>query len=120
MHLGIIGVPQRVETPSPGGNYAGDAEKDEPGEGNGADKSERRGEKRLELFGRDLGSKILGKSNELNETEYACPLLVSSSAANGIFQDLPKAEIWSLLLIGRNRTKGICILASVPRANQVA
>ncbi len=33
--------------------------------------------------------------------------------------DVPNADMCSLLLIGRNPTNGICILASVPRENHV-
>lgn len=118
MNFCVAGIPQRVEAASPRSNRSRDGQQNQSSEGCSKHDQDRAPEQCLELFVGNFLAHEFNESNELQKTKdtYKSQLVVLCQGPRFV---LPNADICSLLRMGRNPTKGICILAKVPSANQV-
>ena len=128
MDLGIARIPEGIETAAPRGDDAGAGGDDEGAKADGKDAAGKEPEEGLELAAGDGGPDVVQECQELQEAKDAWggP---KQSLARYIFVlhanrklarwYAPNAGMCSLVLTGKKPTKGICMLASVPRAYQV-
>lgn len=118
MYFGIPGVPERVETATPRRDDPRYGQKDQTTHRYSEDTEYETSKKGLKLLIGDLLADELDKCHKLNEAKDTWSYQ-SWEPLSGLEICLPSADICSLLLIGKNPTNGICMLARVPRANHV-
>ena len=95
-------------------------EQNQTAEGKANDEQNQGSQKILELLARQLATDELDEGHELDQAKDACKMVSTIMTRNySSAKILPRADMWSLLLMGKNPTKGICMLASVPRAYHV-
>lgn len=123
--LGVARVPEGVEASAPWSNGTGDGQEDKAAKANDEDEQDEGAKQGLELPAWHLSTDPFDKSNNLEEAKDTCSdgrIGVRDCRVTRVLgreMNVPSAAMWSLLLMGRKPTKGICMLASVPRAYQV-
>ena len=120
MNFSIAGVPKGVKPSSPWRDNSRNGKKDKGTDGDEKDEQDEAPKKCLELLARELQAYELHKGNKLQQTKdtYDKSVVRLQRKTHGK-AIVPKADMCSLLFIGRNPTKGICMLANVPNANHV-
>ena len=118
MNLGVSSIPERVETTSPWRNDSGDCKENKTSKRDGKDSQNKTSKEGLELLAWYTWADELNEPNKLQKTENTFIMLAKALAYWKLLY-LPSEDMCSELRIGKNPTKGICILANVPSAYQV-